>query len=85
MTQDELNQVESSQRQHNEEMVQNEKMMNMYEQRVIKTFKNTGATLSKDGDQWCVLLGGDLQSGVCGFGETPYKAMCEYFTELGLN
>jgi hypothetical protein len=31
-----------------------------------------------DGDQWCALLGEDLQTGVAGFGETPYKA-CEAF------
>jgi hypothetical protein len=24
-----------------------------------------------DGNQWCALLGDDLQSGVCGFGDTP--------------
>lgn len=28
-----------------------------------------------DGDQWCALLGEDLQSGVCGFGSTPFHAM----------
>lgn len=27
-----------------------------------------------DGDQWCVLLGEDLQVGICGFGETPDAA-----------
>jgi hypothetical protein len=28
-----------------------------------------------DGDQWCVLMGEDLQVGIAGFGETPAKAM----------
>lgn len=32
-------------------------------------------TLSADGDQWCALLGDDLQSGVAGFGNTPGAAM----------
>ena len=32
-------------------------------------------TLSVDGDMWCALYGEDLQTGVCGFGETPDKAM----------
>jgi hypothetical protein len=27
-----------------------------------------------DGDQWCVLYGEDIQSGVCGFGDSPYAA-----------
>ena len=28
-----------------------------------------------DGDNYCVLLGADIQSGVCGFGRTPDEAM----------
>ena len=31
-----------------------------------------------DGNQWCVLLGEDLQSGVCAFGDTPAKAALEF-------
>ncbi len=34
--------------------------------------------LYRDGDQWCALLGDDLQSGVCGFGESPAKAMWDF-------
>jgi len=37
-----------------------------------------GAIVSKDGNMYCCLLGGDLQSGIAGFGETPKKA-CEAF------
>ena len=32
----------------------------------------------KDGDQWCVLYGDNLQDGVCGFGETPYRAVLDF-------
>lgn len=32
----------------------------------------------KDGNQWCFLFGEDIQSGVCGFGDTPYKAMLDF-------
>lgn len=32
----------------------------------------------KDGNQWCYLLGDNIQEGVCGFGETPYKAMLAF-------
>lgn len=28
-----------------------------------------------DGNQWCALYGGNLQDGVCGFGDSPDKAM----------
>lgn len=31
--------------------------------------------LFQDGNQWCVLHGDDLQSGICGFGDTPRKAI----------
>lgn len=31
--------------------------------------------LSKDGNMWCALHGGNLQEGVAGFGETPAKAL----------
>lgn len=31
--------------------------------------------LYRDGNQWCALLGTDLQSGVCGFGDSPQDAM----------
>jgi hypothetical protein len=34
--------------------------------------------LSKDGDQWCVLLGENLQEGISGFGDTPYLAILEF-------
>jgi len=27
-----------------------------------------------DGDQWCALLGENIQEGICGFGKTPYGA-----------
>lgn len=30
--------------------------------------------ITKDGDQWCALLGDNLQEGVAGFGDTPNKA-----------
>lgn len=31
--------------------------------------------LSKDGNQWCALLGDNIQEGLCAFGDTPAKAM----------
>lgn len=30
-----------------------------------------------DGDQWCALLGEDLQKGIAGFGQTPALAVAE--------
>jgi hypothetical protein len=34
--------------------------------------------LSIDGNQWCALLGEDLQSGCAGFGDTPSAAMLDF-------
>jgi len=30
--------------------------------------------LTRDGNQWCVLLGDNLQVGLCAFGDTPAQA-----------
>jgi len=31
-----------------------------------------------DGGKWCVLHGGNIQNGVCGFGDTPRKAIIDF-------
>lgn len=31
-----------------------------------------------DGNQWCVLYGNNIQDGICGFGETPRKAVYDF-------
>lgn len=32
----------------------------------------------KDGNQWCVLLGNNIQEGIVGFGDTPLKAITNF-------
>jgi hypothetical protein len=32
----------------------------------------------QDGDQWCALLGEDLQVGICGFGFSPADAVAAF-------
>lgn len=34
--------------------------------------------LSNDGNMWCALYGENLQDGVAGFGESPYRAMADF-------
>ena len=34
--------------------------------------------LFKDGNQWCCLLGENIQEGVCAFGDTPAKACAAF-------
>jgi hypothetical protein len=42
----------------------------------------TGAKLSKDGNQYCWLLGENLQFGIAGFGDTPHLAMLDFNREF---
>jgi hypothetical protein len=37
-------------------------------------------TISADGNEWCALLGENLQTGVSGFGKTPAEAMTAFDT-----
>lgn len=32
----------------------------------------------KDGNQWCVLYGENIQDGICGFGDTPRLAVYDF-------
>ena len=34
-----------------------------------------------DGNQWCVLYGDDLMTGIAGFGDTPYRAVLAFNNE----
>lgn len=34
--------------------------------------------ITKEGNQWCVTYGEDQQSGICGFGDTPYLAILDF-------
>jgi len=36
------------------------------------------AVISKDGDQWCVLAGENLQVGVAGFGKAIWQAIADF-------
>lgn len=36
----------------------------------------------KDGNSWCVLIGKNIQEGICGFGETPKDAYVNFLKEL---
>lgn len=34
--------------------------------------------LKRDGNQWCVLYGEDLQTGIAGFGDSPHQAIMDF-------
>jgi hypothetical protein len=35
-------------------------------------------SIQRDGNQWCVLYGDDLQVGIAGFGDSPYLAIMDF-------
>jgi len=59
--------------------IQHQSIMNvLVEKEEMNLFATLNPKISKDGDRWCVLLGEDVITGVCGFGDTPYKAILDF-------
>jgi len=44
-----------------------------------------GAEVYQDGNQWCALIGNNLQDGVAGFGSTQSEAMHDLIAHLSQN
>jgi len=44
----------------------------------INLFSMLKPSLQRHGNQWCVLYGEDLQSGVAGFGDSPHQAVMDF-------
>ena len=75
-------QIESSQRQHNEIMRYEEERVQAHGRQVLTTFKILEPKLFKDGDAWCCLLGSNIMEGICGFGKSRFLAMAEFHENL---
>lgn len=71
-------QIESSQRQHHNEMLFQERMIAATESSQYNLVSLLKPKIYIDGNQWCVIYGDNIQDGVCGFGDTPLKAICEF-------
>ena len=41
-------------------------------------FATLNPRLQKDGNQWCVLYGDNLQVGIAGFGNSPHGAIMDF-------
>jgi hypothetical protein len=41
-------------------------------------FAQLKPTLARDGNQWCVLYGENLQVGIAGFGDSPHQAIMDF-------
>jgi hypothetical protein len=75
-------QIESSQRQHDQLLKHNEEMAILGEKRVLAFIAILKPRFSKDGNMFCFLFGDNLQDGIAGFGETPYKAAADFVNNL---
>jgi len=43
-----------------------------------KLFQMLKPSIQRDGNQWCVLYGENLQEGIAGFGDSPYLAVLDF-------
>jgi hypothetical protein len=71
-------QIESSQRQHFDVLEHQERMNTLIDQRDFNLFSILKPKFGIDGDQYYVLFGADLQSGVAGFGDTLFAAIINF-------
>jgi len=70
--------IESSQRQHHNELLFQQEQTLIGEKLDLNIFSILKPSIKKDGNQWCVLYGENIQEGICGFGDTPYKAILSF-------
>lgn len=83
MTEEDFLQIESSQRQHHEVM-RHECLRRAAEiQEEMAIVAALHPQIYRDGDQWCVLYGQDIQTGIVGFGKTPSAAILDFNNAFG--
>lgn len=63
---------------HNASLQQETAMGNLITEGEYKIFAMLKPKIYKDGNAWCVLYGDNIHAGICGFGETPYKAVLAF-------
>ena len=59
----------------------NEMKMQEQLEEVLLIMAEKGLIPYKDGNAWCILLGDNIQEGVCGFGYTIIDAMMNFYRE----
>lgn len=58
--------------------LQNELLEAAQESSVINLVTKLGLIPTRDGNQWCYLLGEDLQCGITGFGDSAFDAANDF-------
>lgn len=71
-------QIESSQRQHHEILLQSERMYSATIESDFKLFSLLKPKLFLDGDKWCCLYGDNIQNGFAGFGDSPRESVVDF-------
>jgi hypothetical protein len=70
--------IESSQKQHHNEINHQMNVELLETEQQYKIFSMLKPKMYKDGGKWCVLYGDNIQDGVVGFGTTPHKAILKW-------
>ncbi len=80
MNNEEIMEIESSQRQWNEELLHREKMNMVVEAEDHNLFALLKPKIYMDGNQWCIHWGeeGNPMEAIQGFGDTPYLAILDF-------
>lgn len=67
--------IESSQRQHHNEIQHQMKVEILTTEQQYKRFSMLKPRVFKDGNMWCVLYGDNQMDGIVGFGESIHEAI----------
>jgi hypothetical protein len=78
-------QLESYIKQQHAEIQHNMALKLLEIEQQYKRFAILKPKITKDGNEWCVLYGEDLQSGIAGFGNTPHEAVMDWERQWNKN
>jgi hypothetical protein len=70
--------IESSQKQHHNEINHQMNVELLETEQQYKRFAMLKPKIYKDGNEWCVLYGENIIEGVAGFGNTPHQAVIDW-------
>jgi hypothetical protein len=82
MKQDDYVRSELSQQTHDNYIKNYEEICATGERKILVFIGELKPKFSKDGDMYCYLLGDNLQEGIAGFGEIPWKAALDLYNKF---
>lgn len=63
---------------HDKDYTHQSEMNALIEAEEMNLVKILNPKIFIDGKKWCVLYGDNIQDGICGFGDTPRKAVYDF-------